>query len=299
MTDLLTQPASKKSVALLLLGGVTVGGLVWGGHLAYEKLSHQSPTVQEVRQQAWIHLKKQAHRADFKPTFAWTSLTNYTSVSTGESTNTGAPTAEPVGGKSSKLDKASKLKLKLKKLTPCQAGCSLYFRERQQQATSYEAIYRWIGQELWVAEQMFSSSNSALQQAGIVLASEAAHYALADAEDGWLAARICEGYLWPSLGLLEKADRPAPTPDQILVMCEATFRATDETNCLVRNYQYTIRLSPKRADAARSRLAILYERMGEWDKALQTLREIQSPPSGKTQARLAALEQHLKNRTSK
>lgn len=295
MSTILNQPVTKKSVgfaALIAMGLALLGG---GAYWIWHQAAPHPPTTAETRRQIWNFLRKESHCEDFQVKADWASLTNFTRPEKSGLAGTSDP---PLKTKRSKLDKALQIQpVKVKKLLAVQKGSSTYFREKQQEATSYEGIYRLIGEELWAAEQLFANTNPATQQTGIVLASEAARYALQDAENGWLAARVCEGYLWPSLDLL--AEQPVVTPDQLLQMCDAAFRANDETASLVRNYEYMIRRSPKRADEARFRLAMLYEQMGEFQKALRTLQEIKEPLSDKIRARINTLKARIQGQAAK
>ena len=299
MSKILHQPLNGRNLRVLILCAAGLALALWGGHWAYQRINARPLTTAEVRTQIWRFLRKESHHDDFKIAMDLASLTNSTAAEATATTNS-TPAGEPaLKGKRARLDKPLKIKAKAKKLSPLQTEFSRFFREKQSEASTYETIYRLIGEELWVAEQLFANTNTAVQQTGVVLASEAAHYAIQDAENGWLAARICEGYLWPSLDLLEKAERPVTTPEQLLATCEAAFRANDETASLARNYEYLIRQSPKRADTARFRLAMLYEKAGEDAKALRTLQDIQGSQSGKIQTRIAALKERLQSKSRK
>ncbi|MBI5388117.1 MAG: hypothetical protein HZA90_25915 [Verrucomicrobia bacterium] len=294
----LTQPVTKQSALRLALLAAAIVPVVWGGHFAWQRISRRSPTTASVRQQIWSHLKERSRQDNFKLAQDWTSLTNFTAAQPDDSNAAGFAEG-PAKVKPFKVDKALKLKAKPKNLPPLHVGFSTFFRAKQKEATSYESIYFLIGQELWAAEQMFALTDPAVQQVGIVLASEAAHYAQSDAEDGWLAARICEGYLWPGVDLLEKVDQPLTTPDQLLALCDTAFRANDETVSLERNYEFMIRKIPKRAELARFRLAALYEQEGQFAKALKTLQEMEDPQRDKVKARIEALKARLQSEATK
>lgn len=296
MLRLFTQPLTRKSLGTLFLLTTALAALVWTGHWGWQKFTGRPPTTAQVRKQIWTHLRSQTRRDDFRIEMDWAALTNYTLAEAPPAT-----TASAAPDKPGKADKQAKLlakaaKAKAKKLPPLQLGYSRVFREKQKEARTYEAIYCGIGEELWVAEQFLAQSNAAVQQTGLILAGEAARYALDDAQNSWLAARICEGYLWPNLDVLERVERPATTPDHLLAVCEAAFQSNEETNHLVRNYQYVIRKSPKRADLARYRLALLYEQMGQSDNALRLARELQDAGNDKIRERIAALIARLQAR---
>lgn len=306
MSSILHQPVTRRTLVRLALGAAIATLLLWGGNWIWGRITGRPPTTAQVRKQIWKFLREESRHDDFKVAGDWTSLTNYTlpdaPPASPSNTVETAPVAESALDKKElklKAERAAKLlkvQAKSKRLPPIQAGYSTYFKTKQKEAMTYEAIYRFIGEELWVAEQMLAHTNSAMQQAGIILAGEAAHYAMDDAENGWLAARICEAYLWPSLDIIEKVEKPVTSVDNLLLICESAFRANDEAPSLVRNYEYIIRKSPKRADLARYRLALLHEQNQEWAKALQALESIKDLQPGKITDRVTYMKTRLKEK---
>lgn len=292
------QPVTKRTLGILITAVAAVAVLGGGGRWLYRSLASRPPTTAEVRGQVWDHLAKKARKDEFKMGADWTALTNVPLAEGPVRMVAPAPIdATVTPAKSNKLAKAmaKAAKAKARKAPPAHLEVSRHFREKQQEASSYEEIYFLIGQQLWAAEQMLSLTNEVIQQGGVVLAGEAARFAQDDAQDGWLAARICEGYLWPSLDLVENAAKPLITADHLLAACDAIFRANEETPSLIRNYEYMIRKSPRRADLARYRLAVLYEQNEDYSKALRSLQEITSA-SEKIQDRIATMQARLQVR---
>ena len=166
------------------------------------------------------------------------------------------------------------------------------------QASSYAEMYRLIGQELWVASRLLDSANPEHQRAGITLALTASHHALDDAQNGWVAARICEGYVWPHLGLADNPNRRSEfNPENLITQCADIFRRNNEYQNVVRTYEtYLARAgTPQRADWARSQLASALEQSGDARGALRYLRQIQNTNDYRgALRRVPRLEQQVK-----
>jgi hypothetical protein len=147
------------------------------------------------------------------------------------------------------------------------------------EAPSYAAMYRLIGQELWVAEHLLASANPEHGRVGLGLALSASQHALGDAQNGWLAARICEGYVWPNLDLAEAGNRRSPfNLENLLNECANVFRQADEFQNVARTYQKFLAKvnDPQRADWARAQIAMAYDQAGDPKRALQYLRQIKA-----------------------
>lgn len=151
------------------------------------------------------------------------------------------------------------------------------FRDEMNQAASYHAIYLLIGQQMWVADRLLDSANPDHQRVGITLALSASRQALDHAVDGWLAARICEGYIWPHLDVATDPNRRSPLNlDNLLNECADIFRQNEELPTIIRNYKLLLARAdtPQREDAARAQIAMAAERAGEFKEALSYLRQI-------------------------
>lgn len=170
--------------------------------------------------------------------------------------------------------------------------------QRIREANSWEVLYKALGQELWVADQFLASSNLSLRLAGLELADQARDDALTDAENAWLAARICEGFVLPNLGLADDPAKPALNRDRLLASASQTFRSADENNNVIRTAQQIISQSanPKRADKARLQLARFLEQQGDYQGALAQYHSLQSSNSlALVSKRIAAVEALAKN----
>ncbi len=167
-----------------------------------------------------------------------------------------------------------------------------------EEADSYPRIYALIGQELWVARRLFSSANPQHRLAALSLARQAGKDALNYAENGWLASRICEAYVWPSLDLVAKPGPGAATTLEILLNeCADIFRRSDETQSLIRNYHLLLAktANPQRADMARVELAFVHERAGDYAQALHYLKEVKRTNDfARPLRRIPWLEQQVK-----
>ncbi len=165
------------------------------------------------------------------------------------------------------------------------------------QAVSYERMYRLIGQELWVAGQLLASANPGHQRVGLTLALDASRHALDDAQNGWVAARICEGYIWPHLRLASDADRDSTfNLDNLLAECADIFRQNLEVQNVVRTCAKMLEPpgATARVDRLRSQMAMAYEEAGDLKLALRWWRQIQNTNDYRwVLRRLPALEQQL------
>jgi hypothetical protein len=179
-----------------------------------------------------------------------------------------------------------------------ETSLSVYFRTNHATAATYGEMYRLIGQQLAVADRLLESEALAQKQSALVMASEAANYAKNNALNLWLSARVCEGYLWPNLSLVEGTNKAPFTPDVLLNICDVAFKEAGETNHVIRNYEYLIAktVRPQQTDVARLRVARLYEEVGEDDKALATLKKITTIKNARVQQQIAAIEQRLKSK---
>lgn len=145
-------------------------------------------------------------------------------------------------------------------------------------AASYDAMYKLIGQQLWVAERLLGSANPDHRRVGIALALEASRRSLSDAVNGWVAARIVEGFIWPHLDLATDSNRRSQfNLETLLSQCADVFRANDEYPTVVRTYKLLLDRAetPQRADNARFQIAMACEQSGELKDALKYLRQIQ------------------------
>lgn len=171
-------------------------------------------------------------------------------------------------------------------------------REQFTKAGSYPDMYRLIGQELWVARQLLDARNPEVTRAGLSLALDAARHSLTDAQNGWVAARICEGYLWPRLDVADDTNRRSPFhPENFIRECAEIFERNNEFNNVVRTYEtYLARAgTPKNKDWARAQLASAYEQAGDVKNAVHYLKQIEETNDYRgTLRRLPRLEAQLK-----
>jgi hypothetical protein len=176
---------------------------------------------------------------------------------------------------------------------------STYFLTNQMQCQTYADMYKFIGQELYVAERLLEETNVQRRVTGLVMAIEASNYARTNAVNLWLGARICEAYLWPHLSLIENTNRTLLTPDAVLNACDTAFREAGETNNIIRNYELMIvKVSRSAAyvDLLRYRLAHVYQDLGEEEKALPLLKQIKNYRMNRVPQEIAAMEERLKKK---
>jgi hypothetical protein len=170
-------------------------------------------------------------------------------------------------------------------------------RQQIKEAATWEALYTALGNELWTAEQWLASNEMPARRAGLELAEQARLHAANDASSDWLAARIIEGFIFPSLEVADAGRQGTGKADQLLTSASVTFRSAEETNNLIRTAELLIARtsSPVRADYARSQLAYVYEQLGEYPQALDLLRAVKSSNLvAQVQRRIPGLEKRVK-----
>lgn len=172
------------------------------------------------------------------------------------------------------------------------------FQSKINTASDYRSLYHLIGQQLDLGDRLLARTNQSQQLAGLALLLDASRAAGAGgAEDDWLTARICEGYLWPAVSLVESNRHSAWMLDNALRTCGLVFRQVDETNNLVRNHRLTIAMAtdPYTADMSRYYLARHLETRGEVVEALTLLKEIrEARAQAYARRRIPALENAVK-----
>jgi hypothetical protein len=166
-------------------------------------------------------------------------------------------------------------------------------------AQSYADMYKLVGQELWVASRLLDAANPEYARAGLTLALSASKHALNQAQNGWVAARICEGYVLPHLELADDANRRSPfNRDNLLGECADIFRRNSEYEGVVRTYQTALAQAgtTQRADWARSEISKAYEDAGNLKAALRYIREIKGTNDFRRDMfRAKRIEQQLKS----
>jgi hypothetical protein len=167
-------------------------------------------------------------------------------------------------------------------------------RKNIKEAGSYEAIYAAIGQLVWTGERLLALDEPRVQRQGAQFIDEAAQAASRDAEDAWLAARICEAWVWPNLTRYDLPGQGTTAADAVLGNCNGIFQRAGETNLVERNYRLMLQHAPtrRRADAVRYNLGYLLEESGAWPAALEVYGEIQDTNYvAQAQRRMAVVEQ--------
>jgi hypothetical protein len=279
----LHEPLTPKKAALYVAVLAGIALLSWGGWQLFGKFTGRPPSTAEVKRSLWHYLKKETGTSEFSTEFASATVSN--AVEELSITNK--------NGKVKKIGRRKRGELGLP-----ETSLTAYFRTNQAAAGSYREMYLLIGQQLAVADRLLESEDVPQKQSALVMASEASTYARNNAMNLSLAARICEGYLWPNLSLVEGTNKAPFTPDALLNICDMAFKEAGETDHVIRNYEYFIARTtrPQQADTARFRLARLYLDTGEESKALATLKQIKTVKNARVEQQIAALEQKLKQR---
>lgn len=172
-------------------------------------------------------------------------------------------------------------------------------RQKFEKAGSYANMYQLIGQELWVANRLLAGANPEYIRAGLTLALSASQHALNEAQNGWVAARICDGYVLPHLEVADDTNRRSRfNRDNLLSECADIYRRNEEFAGVVRTYKMALTAAgtPQKADAARAQISMAYEQAGDLKQALHYLREIKETNDFRWVLRRAPrLEQQLKS----
>ncbi len=172
--------------------------------------------------------------------------------------------------------------------------------ERQLRSSpSYEAMYKAIGQELFVARTLLESKNVAHRREGIRVALAAAEHASDYAVNGAVSARIAEGYVLPNLDVASDENRRSMfNEDNLLRQCADIFQRNYEFNNVIRTYRiYLAGLkNPARADWVHERIGNAYEAAGDPRRALSAYREIRDTNSFRNvfQRQIPRLEKQVK-----
>lgn len=182
-------------------------------------------------------------------------------------------------------------------LAKARAELTAEMRKKLDDAKTYAAIYRVIGEALYVGGRLLESANDTHRQMGMGFVLQAMQYARDDAQNYWLAARIAEGYIWPNLDIGSPNRRSQFNTESLLNLAANAFRENAEYENVIRNYQIALdrATTPQRQDWARSQLAFASEQAGDYKQALAYLRAIQATNDFRWQIRnISRLEERLK-----
>jgi len=149
-------------------------------------------------------------------------------------------------------------------------------RQQIAEVRSYEALYRLIGEQLATADRLLADPDISQRRVGLSFAREACGHANSDPEDIWLAARICEAYLWPNLDLADSKPGSRERALDLLETCRRIFFVSNETNNVLKNYNLLLAHAPdaRTADTFRVQLADWMEEKGNVKRAGEILGEI-------------------------
>jgi len=133
----------------------------------------------------------------------------------------------------------------------------------------YPSVYRAIGEHLVVAEQYLNSTNSRHVLHGMKIIAGLADVSNEIAYDPRLGARICDAHLLPNLDLLDTANRPGLTKEQLLMAAIRAYRHADEDeNVIVVSKRYLTEYPDgPRAGDVRERLRHLLRQKGRGKEA--------------------------------
>lgn len=179
------------------------------------------------------------------------------------------------------------------------ASLTREFRGKMAKASGYAAMYATIGEQLWIADELFATPEAEKRRLGFQAASEASRYAMQSAENLVLSARIIEGWLLPNLEAADPPGETRPVAAQALKElndCALAYQAVELTNEMVRvcNLLIDHSLSTQFADDRRYFVAQEYELRKEYAEAIRYLRQITDTNyAAQAAQRIAALEPKL------
>lgn len=324
----LNQPLTPARAAVVLVALAAMVGVGFGGRALWQKWSARPKSSASVQDSVRDYLKEHASPKDCNSDYDFNLRASVTAAETNFAkareevgvmrTNIAQLRAEMNKLKGDALTaKQAELKALRDKSTELESNLQTArreFNQKQQmlanqhqsfarevktnilQAGSYEAIYTWIGRTLWTADRLLASSEFSDQRSGAMLAEDAANYAIHNAENNWLAARICEGWVWPCLEKYDAPGKPKVALNQVLQTCADAFNRAGETNNLLKNFGLRLKYasSPRAADNVRYYMANALEQSGNFTEALENYRAIQETNLlVYTQRRIAALEKRL------
>ena len=291
----LNQPLSDRKALVLVAAAVALLLLGWGGWTLYGRMTDRPATPAEVKSAIRKYLAKKSGEKEFKAPLDIATASAETGLSSPIiATVTNAVTTTNKAGRVRTVNKVSKVS----KAGRPETIFTSYFRTNQAQCETYEQMYRLIGQQLAVADQLLASPEASKQLTALLMASEAGEYARTTTANLWLGARICEGYLWPNLALTETTNRSPFTAESLLTLCDTAFQEAGETNNIIRNYEYLIAKSrkPAQREVACYRLAQIYKDLGQYAKAVTLLKEIKTYKIAKVPYEIAFLEQKMRRK---
>jgi hypothetical protein len=209
----LHQPLSDRKAVVIVGAVVALLLLGWGGWTLYGRITDRPASPGEIKRAIRKYLVRQSGEKEFAPPLDMATASAETGVANPIITAvTNAVITTNKAGKVRTVNRVSKVARSGRPETIFSA----YFRTNQAQCSTYEQMYGLIGQQLAVADQLLGSSNTAQQLTGILMATEASEYARTNTANLWLGARICEGYLWPNLALVESTNRSPFTAESLL-----------------------------------------------------------------------------------
>jgi hypothetical protein len=152
---------------------------------------------------------------------------------------------------------------------------------RQYDAASKDTatLYILVGQHMLIADDLLQKKDALQKQQGLAVSVQAARCARNKLKDNLLATAITDVYILPNLDLADEREWTMMSKTSILEDVIATYSQAKATEKLANAYKLFIASAPAhRADVARLKLAQLYEKQGQREKAVDSLNEIK--PNG-------------------
>ncbi len=168
---------------------------------------------------------------------------------------------------------------------------------RYEAPLDYKTVYRNIGEDLIIADQLINGTIERDQILGMKMITDLCDVAIDVAVDPWLAARISDGYLIPNLDKIEEKPKNGPGREVFMIRARKIYKEAEETDRLIALGKSYLAQNPPvdRADRIRWSLGRELEQKGETKEALKYFREIShSSLTNEANKRITSLEQKVK-----
>ena len=133
----------------------------------------------------------------------------------------------------------------------------------------YKTVYRSMGEHIFIAENMMSSSDARTAANGLRIIAELTDVARDVAYDPWFGARLADAYLVPAIDRVGESVRYGLNSEQLYHISGRAYKEADEDEALInlgKSYLAKYGDSPRAADI-RQRLVYTLQRKGRKEEA--------------------------------
>ncbi len=148
----------------------------------------------------------------------------------------------------------------------------------------YKAVYRAIGEDLFVADNLLGSTEAKDNQNGLRVLMELCDVSNDVAVDPWLGARIADAYIMPNLGKADNLVKRGISREQVMRFVAKVYENADDKDKQIELCKMALaeigssnsKLKVK-SDYIRWKLANLLDRKGQHDEAIVVYKQITDP----------------------